>query len=70
MTTKIRFATLAVGLVLTAVVSPAVAYPVSAARAQALRECSALQQKELDYLWGVQQDDIYRACMAEKHQPE
>ena len=71
MMTKNRFAALAVGLVVvTAVVSPAFAYPVSAARAQALRECSARQQKDLEYLWGMQQDDIYRACMAENNQPE
>jgi hypothetical protein len=24
----------------------------------------------LEYLWGVQQDDIYRACIAEHGQPE
>jgi len=74
MTMNTRLAALAFGIAVAAVASPAVAQrnnnEVSAARAEALRECSARQQKDLEYLWGVQQDDIYRACMAEHGQPE
>jgi hypothetical protein len=44
--------------------------PISAARAEALRECNARAQPYLDKDWGVRQSDIYRACMAEHHQPE
>jgi hypothetical protein len=77
MTMNTRLAALAFGIAVAAVAvvaSPAVAQrnnnEASAARAEALRECSARQQKDLEYLWGVQQDDIYRACMAEHGQPE
>ena len=78
MTMNNRLAALAFGLAVAAVASPSFAqrvdnnggYPVSAARAEALRECSARQQKDLEYLWGMQQDDIYRACMAEHRQRE
>ncbi|MEA3026345.1 MAG: hypothetical protein QOF91_1630 [Alphaproteobacteria bacterium] len=77
MTTRNRFAALAFGLALAAIASPSLAqsndnngYPVSAARAKALRECSARQDALLEYLWGMQQDDVYRSCMAQDHQPE
>jgi hypothetical protein len=74
MTMNNRLAALAFGLAVAAVASPSFAQgnnsEVSSARAAALRQCSALQQKDLEYLWGVQQDDIYRACMAEHGQPE
>jgi hypothetical protein len=74
MKTRNRFAALAVGLAVVAVASPSIAQSnkdeVSAARAADLRDCTSRAQKYLNYLWGVQQDDIYRACMAEHHQPE
>jgi hypothetical protein len=74
MTMNNRLAALAFGLAVAAVASPSFAQrndnEVSSARAAALRQCSARQQKDLEYLWGVQQDDIYRACMAEHGQPE
>jgi hypothetical protein len=57
-----------------AIASPAVAQrnnnEVSATRAADLRVCNTQAQKYYDYLWGAQQDDIYRACMAERGQPE
>jgi hypothetical protein len=43
---------------------------VSAARAAALRECNARARPYVQYVWGVTQWQIYRACMAEHHQPE
>ena len=39
-------------------------------RLQAIHECSAVEQKYLDYLWGVQKMQIYRSCMAQHGQPE
>jgi hypothetical protein len=53
MTMNTRLAALAFGIAVAAVASPAVAQrnnnEVSAARAEALRECSARQQKDLEY---------------------
>jgi hypothetical protein len=74
-----RLAALAFGLAIVAAASPSFAqryvdnnhgYPVSAARAEALRECNARAAPFLNKDWGVGQDAIYRACMAEHHQPE
>jgi hypothetical protein len=42
----------------------------SAARAAALRECNGRAEAYSQYLWGVTQLQIYRACMAEHHQME
>jgi hypothetical protein len=78
MTRKYRLAALAFGIAVAAAASPSLAqladnnggYPVSANRAEALRECNALAQPYLEKDWGVRQDDIYRSCMAEHHQPE
>ena len=42
----------------------------SAARAAAIHECSVLADKYLDYVWGVQGIDHYRACMAGHGQME
>jgi hypothetical protein len=42
----------------------------SAARAAAIHECSVLADKYLDYVWGVQEIDHYRACMAGHGQME
>ncbi len=75
-----RLAALAFGIAVAAVASPSLAqpdnnnnnngYPVSAARAEALRECTARAQPYVNRDWGVRQDDIYGACMAEHSQPE
>jgi hypothetical protein len=78
-TKNIRIAALAFGVaVATAAASSSFAqtvdnnggYPVSAARAEALRECNGLAQPYLQRDWGVRQDDVYRACMAEHNQQE
>jgi hypothetical protein len=73
---------LALGLVVTAGASPALAkgraqasyngggYPITAARAAALRACTAREAQYPDYLWGVTEIQIYRSCMAEHGQPE
>jgi hypothetical protein len=46
-------------------------YPgVDAARAAALRQCNAKAEKYTIYTWGEVQLQVYRACMAEHHQPE
>jgi hypothetical protein len=73
-----RLVALAFGIVVAAVTSPSIAqpdnnnrgYPVSNARAEALRECNARAQPYVNRDWGVRQDDIYRACMTEHNQPE
>jgi hypothetical protein len=73
-----RLAALAFGLAIAAASTPSLAqhvdnnngYPVSAARAKALRECNARAQPYVQYDWGVGQTAIYRACMAERGQPE
>jgi len=73
-----RLAALAFGIAVAAVASPSLAqpdnnnggYPVSATRAAALRECNARAQPYVNRDWGVRQDAIYRACMAEHNQPE
>jgi len=73
-----RLAALAFGLAIAAAASPSLAqyvdnnngYPVSVARAKALRECNARAHPYIQRDWGVQEGDIYRACMAEHHQPE
>jgi len=78
MTMNNRLAALSFGLAIAAVTSPSLAqpdnnnhgYPVSNARAEALRECNARAQPYLNRDWGVRQDDIYRACMAEHSQVE
>jgi len=74
MTMNTRLAALAFGIAVAAVASPAVAQrnnnEVSAARAADLRECNSQAQGYYDYNWGVRQSDIYRACMAERGQPE
>ena len=73
---------LSLGLVVTAGGSPALAkgraqasyngggYPITAARAAALRACTAREAQYPDYLWGVTEIQIYRSCMAEHGQPE
>src|SRR5207302_1607247 len=39
-------------------------------RAAALRECNQKVEPLKDYTWGEEQTDRYRACMAERGQPE
>jgi hypothetical protein len=78
-TKNIRIAALAFGVVVaTAAASSSFAqtvdnnggYPVSVARAEALRECNGLAQPYIQRDWGTTQSDVYRACMAQHHQPE
>ena len=42
----------------------------SAARASAIHECSVMADKFLNYTWGDQESDHYRACMAQHGQQE
>ena len=77
MTMNNRLAALAFGLAVAAVASPSVAQrnsnyenEVGPARAAALRECNGQAQKYVDYNWGVQQDEIYSACMAKHGQTD
>jgi hypothetical protein len=42
----------------------------SSVRVKALQECNQQASKFLDYSWGDTQSDHYRACMAERGQPE
>jgi hypothetical protein len=42
----------------------------TAHRAQALRECNELGSKTLQYLWGHEQNDQVRACMAQRGEVE
>jgi hypothetical protein len=43
---------------------------ISAARAAALRECSAIAAQYPEYEWGNMEIQQYRACMAERGQVE
>jgi hypothetical protein len=75
-------ATLALGLAVIAGAAPALAhgraeaayngggYPITAARAAALHECSAREAQYSEYDWGVTEIQVYRSCMAEHGQPE
>jgi hypothetical protein len=42
----------------------------SGGRTTAIRECNNKAASLKDYTWGEQQADSYRACMAERGQPE
>ena len=42
----------------------------SSVRVKALQECNQQASKFLNYSWGDTQFDQYRACMAERGQPE
>jgi len=39
-------------------------------RAEALRACNAAASRFVQYTWGEQQSDVYRACMAEHSEVE
>lgn len=43
---------------------------VDSARAQALQDCSRVEQRYTEPSWGHQEIDVYRACMARHGQPE
>jgi hypothetical protein len=43
---------------------------VSSRRAKALRECNDLAGRQLQYLWGSESSDVYRACMAQRGEIE
>ena len=45
-------------------------YPITAARADALRECTALEAQYPEWEYGIQEYQIYRACMAEHGEVE
>jgi hypothetical protein len=42
----------------------------SSHRAKALRECNDLAGRQLQYLWGSESNDAYRACMAQRGEIE
>jgi hypothetical protein len=44
--------------------------PMDDARIKALQECGAMEKKYTQETWGVQQLDMYRACMAQRGQEE
>jgi hypothetical protein len=81
---KTALASLALGFVLTAGATPVLAqdragghgyvynegFPISAARAAAIRKCSGAESKYLEYLWGSIEIENYRACMAQHGQVE
>ena len=54
------------------VIVPALAQPapVSDAREQAIRECTAIARRYTQYLWGNMDIQLYRACMAQRGQTE
>jgi hypothetical protein len=60
----------AVVLGVVALASPGYAYPISAARAAAIHECSARAAPFIEHTWGDTEIYIYRACMAEHGQRE
>jgi len=49
---------------------PAAAKPQKSDRETAIRECNAARAGFSQGGWGVRSDAIYRACMAERGQPE
>jgi hypothetical protein len=69
-----RIAAIALGLALSTLASPSFAQrsgdDMSAARAQALRECNLRAQKYTQHTWADVQIYTYRACMAEHGQQE
>ena len=69
-----RIAAIALGLVLSALASPSFAQRsedhMSAARAEALRECNLAAQKYTQHTWADVQIYTYRACMAAHGQQE
>ena len=71
---KKGLAALAVGLAVSALASPSYAQDggvkISSKRAQALRECSVLEERYPEYLWGNMGRYQYGACMAEHGEPE
>jgi hypothetical protein len=73
-TTNIRVAVLAFGLAATAISSPSFAQSgddeVSPERAAALRQCTSQEQRYPEYLWGDEEIQVYRECMAAHDQPE
>jgi hypothetical protein len=73
-TMKLRLAALGIGLAVAAIASPSFAQNpydnMSAARVAALTTFSTLEQRFLDYLWGIQEVQIYRSCMARRNQWE
>ena len=71
MKTLIAAFTLAILFGAPALVQPAnAAPPMDAAREKALHECGAMEEKYVQETWGVQQLDMYRACMAQRGQQE
>jgi hypothetical protein len=67
-------AAIALGLAITAVASPSLAQrsenPMSSAREQALRECSAQSGKMSQSTWGAHQLHAFRSCMHDRGQQE
>jgi hypothetical protein len=71
---KKGLAALAVALAVTVVGSPSYAHDggvkISPKRARAIHECSVLEERYPEYLWGNLGRYQYGACMAEHGEPE
>jgi len=69
-----RLAALAFGLAIAAIAPPSFAQSgddeVSPERAAALRQCTSQEQRYPEYLWGDEEIQVYRECMAAHDQPE
>ena len=61
---------LGLGLAMTSLASPSFAGPMSAAREQALRECSTGASKYQSGTWQSTQLHTYRSCMMQHGEPE
>jgi hypothetical protein len=70
MKTLIAAFTLAILFGSPALVQLANAAPPMEARMKALQECGAMEKIYTQETWGVQQLDMYRACMAQRGQQE
>jgi hypothetical protein len=61
---------LLVALALAATASPSFAQNISAAREQAIRDCSVAAGKYIEHVWGKWNREAYGSCMARKGQQE
>ena len=70
----VKSAAVAIAIAVTATASSGFAEArtpfVSAVRAKALRDCNVAAARFTQYLWGVWELYVYRACIARRGQPE
>jgi hypothetical protein len=69
----VKLAALALGLAVAITASPSFGQRgnrTSGTRAQAIHDCSIAAEKYPEYLWGVWDIQVYRACMAKRGQQE